>query len=123
MKTKILVVDDDPMIGEMLKFMLDSKGYVAVISDKPEQTIHNILQNDIDLVMLDQFIFGVSGLEVCKELKENITTAHVPVVMMSALSEVEKKCLKAGAKYFISKPFEMNTLISTIENILKQTNV
>lgn len=118
---KILVVDDDRIIGEMLKFMLGSKGYLAVISNKPEQTAHNILHNGIDLVMLDQFIFGASGTEVCKELQENETTAQVPILMMSAHSEVKKKCLRAGATDFTSKPFELNTLFSKIETILKQT--
>tara|TARA_R100001369_G_scaffold29172_4_gene52738 strand:+ start:230575 stop:230943 length:369 start_codon:yes stop_codon:yes gene_type:complete len=117
---KILVVDDDRIIGEMLKFVLDSKGYFAVISDKPEQTESNILQNSIDLVLLDLFIFGVSGIEVCKKLKVNETTAKVPILMMSALSEVKKKCLAAGAIDFISKPFEIKTLLSKIENVLKQ---
>ncbi len=120
---KILVVDDDRIIGEMLKFMLGSKDYLAVISNKPEQTVHNILQNSIDLVMLDQFIFETSGIEVCRELQENETTAHIPVLMMSAHSEVEIECLAAGATDFISKPFEMKTLFSKIETILKQTEV
>jgi two-component system phosphate regulon response regulator PhoB len=120
---KILVVDDDRVIGEMLEFMLGSKGYSAVVSNKPEQTVHNIVHNGIDLVMLDQFIFRASGMEVCKELKENIITAQVPILMMSAHSEIEKKCLAAGATDFISKPFEMKTLFSKIETILKQTKV
>jgi DNA-binding response OmpR family regulator len=120
---KILVVDDDPIIGEMLEFMLGSKGYSAVISNKPEQTVHNILNNGIDLIMLDQFIFGASGIEVCKELQENENTAHVPILMMSAHSEVKKKCLAAGATDFISKPFEMKAFFSKIETILKQTEV
>ncbi|CAM4204316.1 response regulator [Gillisia hiemivivida] len=120
---KILVVDDDPIIGEMLKFVLDSKGYLAFISNKPEQTVHNILQNSIDLIMLDQFIFGVSGIEVCKKIQENETTANVPILMMSAHSKVKKKCLAAGATDFIFKPFEMKTLFLKIETILKQTKV
>ncbi len=120
---KILVVDDDRIIGEMLKFMLGSKDYLAVISNKPEQTLHNILHNGIDLVLLDQFIFETSGIEICRELQENETTAQVPVLMMSAHSEVEIECLAAGATDFISKPFEMKTLFSKIETILKQTEV
>ena len=114
------MVDDDRIIGEMLKFVLDSKGYLAVISDKPEQTVDNILQNSIDLVMLDQFIFGVSGIEVCKKLKENETTAHVPILMMSAHSGVKKKCLTAGTTNFISRTFEVKPLFSKIETILTQ---
>ncbi len=120
---KILVVDDDRIIGEMLEFMLGSKGYSAVVSNKPEQTVHNILHNGIDLVILDQFILGISGIEVCRELKENENTAHVPVLMMSGHSTIKKKCLTAGATDFISKPFEAKTLFSKIETILKQTKV
>jgi DNA-binding response OmpR family regulator len=73
--------------------------------------------------MLDQFIFGVSGIEVCKELRENETTAHVPILMMSAHIGVKNKCLAAGATDFISKPFEIKILFSKIETILKQTKV
>lgn len=120
---KILVVDDDPIIGEMLNFMLGSKGYKAVISNQPEQTVQKILHNGIELIMLDQFIFGVSGIEVCKELQENDTTAHIPILMMSAQNDIKIKCLTAGAADFISKPFEMKTLFSKIENLLKYTKV
>ncbi|CAN5204900.1 hypothetical protein BH23BAC2_BH23BAC2_20670 [soil metagenome] len=116
-------MDDDRIIGEMLEFMLGSKGYLAVVSNKPEQTVHNIIDNGIDLVILDQFILGVSGIEVCKELKENENTAHVPVLMMSGHSTIEKKCLMAGATDFISKPFEVKILFSKIEAILKQTKI
>lgn len=116
---KILVVDDDRVIGEMLKFMLNSNGYSAVISNKPEQTVHNILHSAIDLVILDQFMFGLSGMEVCRELQENEATARVPILMMSAQSAVKKNCLIAGATDFISKPFEMKALLSKIESILK----
>lgn len=116
---KILVVDDDRIIGEMLKFMLSSKGYFALISSKPEETVSNIMDHKIDLVILDQFIFGVSGMKVCKKLKENESTAHVPVLMMSADVSVAAMCLVAGATDFMSKPFEMKTLFSKIETIRK----
>jgi len=116
------VVDDDLIIGEMLEFMLGSKGYVVDVSNKLEQTVDNILGNSIDLVILDHFIFETSGIEICRELKRNENTAHVPVLMMSGQSTVKKKqCLAAGAIDFISKPFEMHTLFFKIETILKQT--
>ena len=114
------MVDDDRVIGEMLKFMLSSKGYLTVISNKPEQTVYNILSSDIDLVILDQFMFGLSGIEVCKEIQKNEATVRIPILMMSAQSSVKKQCLTAGAKGFISKPFEMEALLSEIESILKQ---
>lgn len=116
-----MVVDDDRVIREMLKFVLTSNGYSVVVSHRPEQTASNILHSAIDLVLLDQFIFEASGMEVCRELQENESTAQVPVLMMSAHSEIKKNCLKAGATDFISKPFEIKDLFSKIETILKQT--
>jgi two-component system phosphate regulon response regulator PhoB len=114
------VVDDDLFIGEMLKFMLSAKGYLVDVSTKPEQTVDNILKNGIHLVMLDYFIFETSGIEICLELKRNKTTTHVPILMMSGQSTLEKQCLTAGATDIISKPFEMLILFSKIETILKQ---
>ncbi len=116
-----MVVDDDRIIREMLKFVLTSHGYYVMISSRPEQTASNILRSAIDLVLLDQFIFEASGMEVCRELKENKTTGQVPVLMMSAHIGVKKNCLKAGAIDFIAKPFELKNLFSKIETILKQT--
>jgi len=118
---RILVVDDDRTIGEMLKFMLGSMGYLPVISNRPEQTTHNVVSGAVDLVILDQFMFGASGMEVCRELRKNEATANVPILMMSAQTEVKKKCLGAGASDFISKPFEMDALLSKIEAMLRQT--
>lgn len=118
--SKILVVDDDLFIGEMLKLMLGAKGYLVDFSTKPEQTVDKILQNGIHLVILDHFIVETSGVEICMELKRNKNTTHIPILMMSGQSTVEKKCLAAGATDFISKPFEMHILFSKIEFILKQ---
>lgn len=115
---KILVVDDDLIIGEMLKFMLTAKGYLVEFSSKPEQTIDNILQNGIDLVLLDHFIFETSGIVIFLELKCNKNTTHVPILTMSGESTVEKKCLAAGANDFICTPFEMRNLVSKIETIV-----
>jgi DNA-binding response OmpR family regulator len=75
--------------------MLGSRDYVAVFSNRPKQTLHNILHNDIDLVMLDHFIAGVNGVEVCRELKENENTAGTPILMISGNTTVKKDCLTA----------------------------
>ncbi|HUH27520.1 response regulator [Gelidibacter sp.] len=120
---KILVVDDDHMICEMLKLMLTHKGYLPFISNKPDQTVDNVLDSAIDLLILDQFIFGVSGMAVCKELKENQLTAHLPILMMSADNEIKSECLAAGATDFIAKPFDMKELFLKIETILMDVSI
>lgn len=119
-KAKILVVDDDSGIGEMLKTLLEFYGYNVVVTDRPEETENIILKNDIELVMLDMLISGVNGTDVCARLRANEATSNVPVLMMSALHDAGEKCRNAGANDFIAKPFEMDELIEKIENVIRQ---
>lgn len=118
LKAKILVVDDDSGIGEMLKTLLEFYGYQVVVTERPEETEDIILKKDIDIVMLDMLISGVNGTDVCARLRENEATANIPVLMMSALHDAGEKCRKAGANDFIAKPFEMDDLIEKIEKVL-----
>lgn len=119
-KTKILVVDDDSGIGEMLQTLLEFYGFEVKVTEQPDETEKIIKEEDIDLVMLDMLISGVNGTDVCARLRKNPETADVPVLMMSALHDAGKKCKEAGANDFIAKPFEMEELISRINSILKQ---
>jgi len=114
------VVDDDRIIGEMLKFMLEHKGYSVMVSQKPGQLIENIINNKIDLLLLDQFLSGTSGIEICKEIRRNETICTMPIVMLSAEQEVRKKCLEAGATDFMHKPFERQVLLNKIKNIFEE---
>lgn len=115
---KILVVDDDSGIGEMLKMLLEFNGFEVIFSEKPDETEENIRRHDIDLVILDMLISGVNGTDVCARIRENETTAQTPVLMMSALHDAGKKCKAAGANDFIAKPFEMEDLLAKINGIL-----
>lgn len=116
---KILVVDDDRLIGDMLKFMLVNMGYDVMISQKPEHTIENIINNDIKLVVLDKLMLGIDGTTICTEIKNTQATSSIPVLMMSALSEARESCLKAGSTDFIAKPFERQVLLGKVKNILE----
>ena len=121
-KSKILVVDDDSGIGEMLKTLLEFYGFEVVVTEKPMETQELILQHEIDLVLLDMLISGVNGTDVCAEMRENPKTQDTPVLMMSALHDAGPKCRQAGANDFIAKPFEMEDLIEKINVILKGEN-
>lgn len=117
--TRILVVDDDSGIGEMLKMLLEMNGYKVLISEDPEKTEENIIAHDIDLVILDMLISGVNGTDVCARLRRNETTKHVTLLMMSALQDVGKRCKAAGADNFIAKPFEIDKLLGKIKCLIK----
>lgn len=121
-KAKLLVVDDDSGIGEMLKTLLEFYGFNVVVTEQPEETEEIIINENIDLVMLDMLISGVNGTDVCARLRENTATKDIPVLMMSALHDAGEKCKEAGANDFIAKPFEMDELIEKINNVLKQQN-
>lgn len=116
--TKILVVDDDSGIGEMLKTLLEFYGFDVTVSEKPDETEEIIQKKNIDLVMLDMLISGVNGTDVCARLRKNESTAETPVLMMSALHDAGTKCKNAGANDFIAKPFEMEDLIAKINEVL-----
>ena len=114
---KILVVDDDSGIGEMLKTLLEFYGYQVEVTEKPYETEQLILEKNIDLVLLDMLISGVNGTDVCTAIRKNEATANIPVIMMSALHDAGPKCKKAGANDFIAKPFEMELLIGKIKGV------
>lgn len=119
-QNKILVVDDDSGIGEMLKTLLEFYGYEVTVTEIPDKAEELILQKDIDLVMLDMLISGVNGTDVCARLRANEETADVPILMMSALHNAGDKCKEAGADEFIAKPFEMDELIERIKEVLER---
>lgn len=119
---KILVVDDDSGIGEMLQTLLEFYGYEVTVTTRPEETEELILEKKIDLVLLDMLISGVNGTDVCTRLRNNPQTADVTVIMMSALHDAGEKCREAGANDFIAKPFEMEELTSKIGEVLERNN-
>lgn len=117
---KILIVEDDHNLGIMIQDMLGFSGYDVMLSRKPEQTANNIIEHDIKLVLLDKLISGVDGTDVCATIRKTNAISKTPILMMSALSNAREVCLKAGASEFISKPFDMDELISKIELLLKK---
>lgn len=118
-KTKILVVDDDSGIGEMLKTLLEFYGFEVTVTEKPDKAEDIIKEQGIDLVMLDMLISGVNGTDVCEGIRHNEHIKDVPVLMMSALHDAGPKCKEAGADDFMAKPFEIEDLIKKINHILE----
>ena len=120
--TKILVVDDDSAIGEMLQMLLEMNGYEVMVSEEPGRTEENIISHGTDLVLLDMLISGVNGTDVCARLRSDETLEQVSILMMSALHDAGKRCKAAGADDFIAKPFEMDELLQKINKCLAKRN-
>lgn len=117
---KILVVDDDPDISMMLKLMLEYKGYTVNTAERAEETYTILRDHPIDLVIMDMLLSGANGTDICTELKKNSETRQVPVMMISAHPNAREICLQAGADDFVSKPFDMQDILSKISRLIKK---
>jgi DNA-binding response OmpR family regulator len=119
-KSKILVLDDDPDIGTMIKMMLEYKGYDVSVSDRADQAAEILQNNGIDLIIMDMLLSGVNGTDLCAELKKNSSTSQIPLIMISAHPNAKEICLQAGADEFISKPFDMQDILSKIDHLVNK---
>lgn len=116
----ILVVDDDPDIGNMLKMMLEFKGYHVQLIDTATDVEKILLERSIGIVILDMLIGDTNGTDVCRLVKSNSDISKIPVIMFSALPDAVKVCLEAGADDFVSKPFEMLTMLTKIDHFMNK---
>jgi len=119
---RLLVIDDDPDIGLMMKMMLVYKGFMVTLLDNAGEVEPTLLKKNIDLIFMDMLLSGVNGLDVCAKLKSNDSYAHIPIIMMSAHPDAHKLCLAAGANDFISKPFDTADLLSKVISLLSKSS-
>lgn len=122
MKKKIVVADDDKDIIAVLTMMLEDAGYEvqSTANGHTEQMVRDYVP---DLLLLDIWMAAVNGGEVCKNLKSQKATKHIPVVILSANQDTEKLAREAGADDFITKPFDMDKLLETIARHIRGTNL
>lgn len=116
-KGKILVADDDPAILDSIKMMLEFCDYdVETLADG--RVISKLETNKPQLLLLDIWMSGTDGRDICKKLKSRADMRDIPVILISASRELEKSTKDAGANDFIAKPFEMNELLTKIEKYI-----
>jgi DNA-binding response OmpR family regulator len=115
---KILVVDDDTDILELVEIMLNSNHYDVKAISRWEEINTSIHTFKPDLVLLDVSLGGADGREICKRIKAAKETQHLPVILFSANPEMGKYIEECSAQSFISKPFEIQYLLSTIKHFL-----
>ena len=121
-KKKILVVDDEQDLCEILKFNLETEGYQADTTNSGEEAISMDIAS-YDLLLLDVMMGGMSGFQLARKLKENPMTAHVPIIFLTA-RDTENDTVTGfnlGADDYISKPFGVMELISRVKALLRRT--
>ncbi len=113
---KILVVDDDIDILTLVKMTLSMNGFDVSILSRWESINKTIENFGPDLILLDVSLGGADGREICKKLKAEKETSHIPVILFSANIEMEKSIENCNAQAFISKPYELNYFLNTIKS-------
>ncbi|MEP7252289.1 MAG: response regulator transcription factor [Ginsengibacter sp.] len=108
---KILVADDDQGIVDVMQILLEDDGY-EVITTLDGKKVKALCQQKPDLVFLDIWMSGVDGKTICQELKADISTRSIPVIMFSANRDTKEIALECGADDFILKPFEISDLLA-----------
>lgn len=114
MSQRILVVDDDPGISEMVAILLESEGYTAMVCTNGANVLPIFHAEHPDLVLLDVMLPGMDGVSVCRALREE---SDVPIIMMSAKTDSTDviKGLEAGADDYVTKPFDNSVLLARIK--------
>jgi CheY-like chemotaxis protein len=112
-KKKILVADDNPAILDAIKIMLGDEGY-EVETTEDGMVAQNMKKPFPDLLLLDVWMSGVDGKDVCKKLKNANATKHIPVILISATKNIEQITKDSKADGFVSKPFQMSHLLEVV---------
>lgn len=117
---KILIVDDDTNICELLRLYIEKEGYSVVIANDGEVAVEKFQKESPDLVLLDIMLPKMDGWQVCREIRK---TSECPIIMLTAKGEVFDKILglELGADDYVVKPFEAKEVVARIRAVLRRT--
>lgn len=121
-KGKILIVEDDRDIVEMVEYNLQEEGYVTISALNGEDGVKLARSEQPDLIILDIMLPIIDGFEVCRTLKSDDKTSHIPIIILSAKSQETDKVvgLELGADDYVTKPFSPRELIARIRAIMRR---
>jgi DNA-binding response OmpR family regulator len=118
-KKKVLVIDDDEAVLDVMKEALVYEGFEVKIADKADDIQSMISTYRPDLLLIDYILNGINGGEICHQLKENNSTGKLPVIIVSAYPKVLTSLGLYGCDKFIPKPFDLDDLVGSIKSVLQ----
>ena len=121
-KPTLLLVEDDRALADLLMWHFDREGYEIVRTADGDEALILAEERAPDLVVLDWMIEGVSGIEVCRRLRRRASTAHVPIIMLTARGEESDRIrgLETGADDYVTKPFSPRELMARVGAVLRR---
>ena len=121
-KEKILVVDDEEDILELVRYNLDREGYQVTCANSGEAALEAAASERVDLIILDLMLPGIDGLEVARRLKQNTSTNTIPIVMLTAKGEEADVVagLELGADDYVTKPFSPRILMARMKAVIRR---
>lgn len=121
MKYKILIVDDDVNICELLRLYLEKEGYETLVANDGENAVEMVQKQTPDLILLDIMLPKLDGWQVCREIRK---FSEIPIIMITAKGEVFDKILglELGADDYVTKPFEMKEIVARVKAVLRRSS-
>ena len=119
MNTKILLVDDDPNIRQLVNLYLVKEGFEVAMADRGDTALTAFQQSQPNLILLDLMLPGMDGWQVCREVRK---ISNIPIIMLTAKDETFDKVLglELGADDYVAKPFDMKELVARIKAVLRR---
>lgn len=114
MKKRVLIIEDDSSIQDIVTYILTEEGYEVVSA--PPRPANQLPYYSADLILLDEWLNEREGHLLCTELKEIKETQHIPVIIFSTAPNIEDIALKCKAEGYLRKPFDIDDLVSEVEN-------
>jgi two-component system phosphate regulon response regulator PhoB len=124
MSRKVLVVDDEAPIREMLVFVLEQNGFQAIEAEDYDSAIAAMVEPYPDMVLLDWMLPGGSGIQIAKQFKQSEYTRQIPIIMLTARGEEEDKVrgLEVGADDYVTNPFSPKELMARIKAVIRRVS-
>ena len=122
---KILVVDDEEHIAELISYNLTSNGYKVIVANDGSNAVKLAVEEKPNLILLDLMIPGKDGYDVCKDVRSNSEIRNIPIIMLTAKSEELDKILglELGADDYITKPFSVRELLARVKAVLRRFSI